>query len=407
MIKKTVVSTLLAALLLSQVPTPQAKADFATTGLTIVKGVNFRTEASTSSNTIRLLKTGEKVDVLSQPNSYWYQVRDTSGKIGYVSSSATYVDPIITEVPPAPPASPGAPNAEITASVNFRMSPSTSGERIRFLQKGELITIVEKVNEYWYKAVDQNNQAGYVSTSPSYIDSSYESSQEPLEQEFVDNLDSTILKSVSFREGPSTSAERIRYLKAGEKVLILDKPNSYWYKIKTADGSTGYISTSDTYIDASYTEPYKQMSPAAAVEAVISTGVKYLGTPYEFGSDRYTTFTFDCSDFVRQAFLEGISLRLPGDSRSQAAYVKEKGNIKTDWQQLKRGDLVFFMSYKGYREADYAGLNKLAQTVTHVGIYLGNGQIMHTYSIGSGGVRYDTMESGQWNLRFMFGGSAL
>lgn len=399
--KKIAISTLLGALILAQLPFQAARAEAIVTGLQIVKGVNFRTNASTSSSVIRLLKTGETVEVIAQPNSYWFQVRDSSGKIGYVSSSDTYVNPIVTEVPSA------SSSGIIVASVNFRKAPSTSGERIRLLQKGEEVSIVEKVNEYWYKIVDKNNQTGYVSTSESYIQVVSDIPEEPIEEEFQDELDSTIINSVSFRKGPSTSAERIRYLKAGEKVLILDKPSAYWYKIKTADGSTGYISSSETYINAVYTEPYKQMNPAVAIETVINTGIKYLGTPYEFGSDRYTTDTFDCSDFVRQAYLEGISLRLPGDSRSQAAYIKEKGNIKTDWKQLKRGDLVFFMSYRGSKDSDYAGIDKLAQTVTHVGIYLGNGQILHTYSVSSGGVRYDTLETGQWNRRFMFGGSAL
>src|SRR5262245_39932339 len=33
------------------------------------------------------------------------------------------------------------------------------------------------------------------------------------------------------------------------------------------------------------------------IEKVIADGMKYLGTPYEFGSDRSTSKTFDCSDF--------------------------------------------------------------------------------------------------------------
>ncbi|MCY9659011.1 SH3 domain-containing protein, partial [Paenibacillus anseongense] len=37
-----------------------------------------------------------------------------------------------------------------------------------------------------------------------------------------------IVSSVSFRQGASTDAARIRYLKAGEKVTILSKVNSYW-----------------------------------------------------------------------------------------------------------------------------------------------------------------------------------
>lgn len=41
-------------------------------------------------------------------------------------------------------------------------------------------------------------------------------------------------------------------------------------------------------------------------QQVIEAGKKYMGTPYEFGSNRSNTRTFDCSDFVRQAFWEGV-----------------------------------------------------------------------------------------------------
>nr|WP_306440429.1 MULTISPECIES: NlpC/P60 family protein [unclassified Paenibacillus] len=54
--------------------------------------------------------------------------------------------------------------------------------------------------------------------------------------------------------------------------------------------------------------------------------MNYLGTPYEFGSIRSNTKTFDCSDFVRQAYLEGTGIILPADSRTQGAYIK-----KTEW----------------------------------------------------------------------------
>jgi cell wall-associated NlpC family hydrolase len=135
--------------------------------------------------------------------------------------------------------------------------------------------------------------------------------------------------------------------------------------------------------------------------------MKYWGTPYEFSSDRSTTTTFDCSDFVRTAFLEGAGITLPSDSRKQGAYVKQKGGVLTDWHQLKRGDLMFFMSYKGSNESSYAGVDKAAQTITHVGIYLGNGQILHTYSKESGGVRTSNIAGTHWEYRFLFGGSAL
>lgn len=151
-----------------------------------------------------------------------------------------------------------------------------------------------------------------------------------------------------------------------------------------------------------------QASSTSVRENVITKGMKYLGTPYEFGSSRNDTSTFDCSDFVRQAYLEGAGIKLPADSRGQGTYVKENGAYtKKIWSNLKRGDLMFFMSYRGSKPTDYIGIDKNTARITHVGIYLGEGKVLHTYSVASGGVRVDTIEGRHWEYRFLFGGSVL
>lgn len=146
---------------------------------------------------------------------------------------------------------------------------------------------------------------------------------------------------------------------------------------------------------------------SSSVEKTISAGMKYLGTPYEFNSSRSNTKTFDCSDFTKQIFQQGAGITLPSSSSAQGAYVKNKSSVKTNWSSLKRGDLMFFMSYKGATASSYSGINKSKQTVTHVGIYLGDGKILHTYSQDSGGVRVDSIANKHWQYRFLFGGSAI
>ncbi|GEM_PF-552651 len=220
----------------------------------------------------------------------------------------------------------------------------------------------------------------------------------------------TIIRNVSFREGPTTSAGRIRYLQDGEQVEILQQVNEYWYKIKDNRGTTGYVSTSDTFIDTDYTVAENAStftaSDNALIEDVIAKGRSYWGTPYEFGSDRSSTRTFDCSDFVRRSFIEAAGLYLPTNSRTQADYVEDLGNLVYSMKELQRGDLVFFMSYEGSRASDYANVNVDKERVTHVGIYLGNGEMLHTYSKDSGGVRIDAID-GSWEHRFLYGGSVL
>ena len=140
---------------------------------------------------------------------------------------------------------------------------------------------------------------------------------------------------------------------------------------------------------------------------MISAGLKYLGTPYEYGSDRNTTATFDCSDFVRQAFKDALKVTLPASSSTQGSYVRNKSSVTTDWHSLKRGDLMFFMDYKGTKASSYTGKQPFSTKISHVAIYLGDGKVLQTYSVASGGVRTDSIAGKHWEHRFLFGGSAL
>jgi len=321
---------------------------------------------------------------------------------------------------PLPQQASAATAGQIVSSVSFRAAANENSTRIRYLKAGEKVTILEKVNSWWYKVQDQSGKVGYVSTSDKYIKESGSITTPPPSQPVAGT--GRIVASVSFRTEANENSTRIRYLKVGETVQILQKVNAYWYKVKASDGREGYISTSSKYIQTSGTISDGSSGSGSGngssggssggsvteqAQKVIAAGKKYLGTPYEYGSSRNDTSTFDCSDFVRQAFLDGIGLKLPSDSRGQGDYVKAKGNAKTDWHDLQPGDLMFFMEYRGTAASNYSGVNKSNQTITHVAIYLGNGQILSTYSKESGGVRIDTFAGKHWEYRFLFGGSAL
>lgn len=231
-----------------------------------------------------------------------------------------------------------------------------------------------------------------------------------------------IVQSVNLRTKPSTSSSIIRLVKTGESVTILDKPNSSWYKVKDTKGNTGYVSSQSKYIrvgngssgsnssgnsNSSNGSSTTSSSKSAKMDKVESVAKKYKGTPYEFGSDRNSTKTFDCSAFVRHVYKEALGIVLPADSRKQGAYIQDKGGVKKSISQLERGDLLFFMTYKGASASSYKNVNKSKERITHVGIYLGNGKIIHTYSKASGGVRVDDIRNTSWEHRFLFGGSVV
>ncbi|NUU61190.1 C40 family peptidase [Paenibacillus agri] len=229
-----------------------------------------------------------------------------------------------------------------------------------------------------------------------------------------------IESSVRLRTAPSVNSNVLKYLQKGEIVSILEVTNSYFYKVQSASGDVGYVSSGSQYISltSAGSKPAKPAptptptpapvvpNPSNAVERVISAGMGYLGTPYEFGSSRNNTNTFDCSDFIRQIFMDAGVVKLPADSRQQGDWVKQNSTVVKDISGLKRGDLMFFMSYRGNSASAYAGVNKSTERITHVAIYLGDNKVLHTYSVASGGVRVDNL-SASWMNRFLYGGSVI
>lgn len=113
--------------------------------------------------------------------------------------------------------------------------------------------------------------------------------------------------------------------------------------------------------------------------AIIETGRKYMGVPYVFGGT--TPAGFDCSGFVQYVFKQhGIMIPRLADEQYKLGKTVKTG-------ELLPGDLVFFSTYE-------AG-------ASHCGIYLGDGQFLHTSS--SRGVRVDSLDNEYWAPKFLGG----
>lgn len=81
-----------------------------------------------------------------------------------------------------------------------------------------------------------------------------------------------------------------------------------------------------------------------------------LGIKYKYGGT--TEKGFDCSGFTGYVF-EQLGIELPRSSRDQA-----KIGTKVAKKELRKGDLVFF--------------NTNGKSISHVGIYIGNGKMAHS-----------------------------
>lgn len=98
---------------------------------------------------------------------------------------------------------------------------------------------------------------------------------------------------------------------------------------------------------------------AASNEAtLIATAKKYLGTPYRYGGT--SASGFDCSGFSGKVFSDlGISIPRTSSAQYGVGTPVSKSNLKV-------GDIVFF--------------NTSGNGVSHLGIYIGSSQFIHSSS---------------------------
>lgn len=94
---------------------------------------------------------------------------------------------------------------------------------------------------------------------------------------------------------------------------------------------------------------------------LVSESNTYLGIPYLWGGT--TRKGLDCSAFVKNVY-SSIGVVLPRVSRDQAKVGKS-----VSFLAARKGDLIFF-------ETD----PKRPNTVSHVGMYVGNGKMIHASS---------------------------
>lgn len=119
------------------------------------------------------------------------------------------------------------------------------------------------------------------------------------------------------------------------------------------------------------------------VSSILDRAFELIGTPYRFGGRSEKT-GFDCSGFVGYLFREEAGINLPRSTREMITM--DVPLVSKD--DLKPGDLIFFN-------------NRGRGRVSHAGIYIGDGQFIHSASRRGGGVRVDNLDDSYWRLSFM------
>ena len=144
----------------------------------------------------------------------------------------------------------------------------------------------------------------------------------------------------------------------------------------------------------SFFQKKEVLKKTSLFDKMLSLGKKHLGGTYSWGKKKFTEGRkggLDCSGFT-QSLYASIGIKIPEASFLQA----DDKNAKkiTDQKKLQKGDLVFFLTDKNRAKKEKI-------KVTHVAMYIGNGEIIHARSSAKG-IRKDRLEGGDFKGKFQW-----
>ena len=256
-----------------------------------------------------------------------------------------------------------AVGATTGSSLRLRAEASTSSSIITTLDEGVAVAVLDDSIDGWYK-VNYNGDVGYVSADYMVIDQ--------------DNVFTTYGRvtgdGVYVRSGPSTDSDVLNTVDA-DTIVTINGFVDGWYDVTCKYGTEGYI-RSDFLV----------LTNSSSSSDIVDLAMQYLGTRYVYGGS--SPSGFDCSGFTMYVYGQaGYSLPHSATSQWQSGLGTKVWSISA----LQPGDLVFFNDPS----------RNAGKACSHAGIYVGNGQFIHSSSSRSGGVIISDLTSGYYNTYFV------
>ena len=240
-----------------------------------------------------------------------------------------------------------------SGNLNIRQEASTDSEVIGILTNHNACELLEDAGE-WYK-VTSGKVTGYVNKQ--YLVTGDEA--EAIAQQEIKTVATVNTETLNVRAEKSTEAAVLSQVGNSEAFTVNSVADG-WVEI-SVDDSVGYISQDYVTLaqalpTAKTIEQVKYGDGVSDVRAsVVSYALQFVGNRYVWGGTSLEKGV-DCSGFTMR-ILGKYGISLPHSSRAQPSYGK-----KISASEAKPGELFFYGS---------------GRSISHVAIYIGNGQIVH------------------------------
>lgn len=240
-----------------------------------------------------------------------------------------------------------------SGNLNIRQEASTDSEVIGILTNHNACELLEDAGE-WYK-VTSGKVTGYVNKQ--YLVTGDEA--EAIAEQEIKTVATVNTETLNVRAEKSTEAAVLSQVGNSEAFTVNSVADG-WVEI-SVDDSVGYISQDYVTLaqalpTAKTIEQVKYGDGVSDVRAsVVSYALQFVGNRYVWGGTSLEKGV-DCSGFTMR-ILGKYGISLPHSSKAQPSY-----GTKISASEAKPGDLFFYGS---------------GRSISHVAIYIGNGQIVH------------------------------
>jgi len=334
--------------------------------------VNIRSGSSTTSDIIGVASEGDTFTILVNVDG-WYRISYNS-QPAYIFGEFLTIEAVSEEAAQNVAQPESAELASTSQEFGDNAMPSDFAALLASVMY--VVYIAEESTEVAALAHENTNENNYIESAMAQ-DNAIERTFNP-----QSNVHAIVSSStgLNLREHPTTESASITILHPAQSLNIYDI-FSDWAHVSTMDGlKRGYVNVEFITVRTGNRQAPPEPN-AEKAQQIIYFARMFIGTPYRFGGTDLQTGV-DCSGFIFSIMREfGITL-----GRSSRDMINN--GIPIEREDIAPGDLLFFSAN--------------GTVVTHVALYMGNNQFIHSTDTRGLGVSFASLTS-EHSLRTFFG----